>query len=364
MKKCMFLIPRMQGGGAERVMATIANNICREYETKIVTFTDAESFYWLEDKVQIVGFGQSVNRKNKLTYMLSTVSGGIKLFFRLKKQVRTYCPDVILSFLRQPIFLSIVLKTFGVIRCPLIVSERNDPTKESKLSQWFERNFYYKADKIVCQSEKVRDFFKEKHRSKTIVIPNPIAADAIPPLFEGKRKNTVVSVGRLREQKNLSMLIRAFASLPERFSDYTLEIYGGGPLEEDLQKLIQSLGLEERAKLMGVKKNVMHYISDVALYVMSSNYEGFPNALVEAMATGLPVISTDFSTGVAKDIIKEENGIVIPVGDESALVEAMVKMLSVQDKWNDMSRANRKLLDALSEENVMAMWIDVLNLQK
>jgi len=120
----------------------------------------------------------------------------------------------------------------------------------------------------------------------------------------------------------------------------------------------------DRAKLMGVKKNVMHYISDVALYVMSSNYEGFPNALAEAMATGLPVISTDFSTGVAKDIVKAENGIVVPVGDEQALLAAMEKMLSQKEKWESVSVENRKLLDTLSEKNVMEMWLDVLDLRK
>ena len=174
----------------------------------------------------------------------------------------------------------------------------------------------------------------------------------------------MVSVGRLRKQKNLSMLLRAFSRLPEKFADFDLEIYGGGNLEEELQEEIKNLGLSGRAKLMGVKKNVMHYIADSALFVMSSDYEGFPNALAEAMATGLPVISTDFSTGVAGDIVKAENGIVIPVGDENALVEAMKKMLSEEEKWEQMSLENRKLLDILSENNVMEMWVQVLDLDK
>ena len=362
MKKCMFLIPRMQGGGAERVMATLANHLCSDYKIQILTFTDAESFYHLDSKVELVGLGQSVNRKNKLTYVVSAACGGVKLLFRLRKQIRVYRPDVILSFLREPILFSILFKLIGIIKCRVVVSERNDPTRERRLSQWFERNFYHKADVVVCQSENVRTFFPEKHRSKTRVIPNPIASDAIPPRFEGTRKHTVVSVGRLRKQKNLSMLLRAFARLPEEFSDFDLEIYGTGDLEGRLVEEIQALGLEGRAKLMGVKKNVMHHISDRALFVMCSDYEGFPNALAEAMAAGLPVISTDFSTGVAKDIIKAENGMIIPVGDEDALVDAMAKMLSSEEKWEEMSIENRKLLCTLSEEKVMAMWKKVLSL--
>ncbi len=353
----------MCGGGAERVMATIANNLCREHEVHIVTMTDAESFYALDERVKITGLGQNVNRKNKITLLFTKAMGGIKIFFSLKRKIKKEKPDVVLSFLEAANIMALLLKMFGR-RFRLVVSERCDPNERGFGNRFFEKHFYHKADVIVCQSKKVMEFFKEKHRKKMVVIPNPIAASAIPERFEGKRRHTVVGVGRLFNQKNFEMLISAFASLPERFSDYTLEIYGGGPLEGKLQSLIDEKGLSERAKLMGVKKNVMHYISDVVLYVMSSNYEGFPNALAEAMATGLPVISTDFSTGVAGDIVKAENGIVIPVRDEKALALAMEKMLSEEEKWEQMSIENRKLLDTLSENNVMEMWVQVLNLSK
>ncbi len=361
MKKCLLIIPRMGNGGAERVMATIANNLCADNEVQIVTMTDAESFYALDERVKITGLGQNVNRKNKLTLLWSMALGGIKTFFALRKKISTEKPDVVLSFLQSANMMAILLKMFGG-KFRLVVSERCDPTERGFGNRFFEKHFYHKADVTVCQSKKVMEFFKEKDREKMVVIPNPIAASAIPERFEGERRHAVVGVGRLSEQKNFEMLIRAFSRLSEKFSDYSLEIYGGGPLEERLQKLIEEKGLSEKAHLMGVKKNVMHYISDVALYVMSSNYEGFPNALAEAMATGLPVISTDFSTGVAKDIVKEENGIVIPVGDEDALLRAMEKMLSQEEKWNEFSRANRELLTTLSEVNVVKMWEDVLGL--
>lgn len=361
MKKCFLLIPRMGNGGAERVMATIANNLCAENEIEIVTMTDDESFYALDERVKITGLGQSVNRKNKLTLLCSMAIGGIKTFFAMRKKIRVEKPDVVLSFLQSANMIAIILKMLGG-KFRLIVSERCDPAERGLVDRLFEKHFYHKADAIVCQSKKVMEFFKEKHREKMVVIPNPIAASAIPERHEGERRHTVVGVGRLSEQKNFEMLISAFSSLSEKFSDYRLEIYGGGPLEDRLQKQIEELGMKDRAALMGVKKNVMHYISDVALYVMSSNYEGFPNALAEAMATGLPVISTDFSTGVAKDIVKEENGIVIPVGDENALKDAMTKILSNEAEWDNISRANRKLLETLSEKNVMKMWADVFQL--
>ena len=363
MKKCLLLIPRMGNGGAERVMATIANNLCRDYEVCIVTMTDAESFYRLDERVSIIGLGQNVNRKNKITKLTSMLFGGIKGFFALRRTVKEWHPDVILSFLQSTNAMAILLRAFG-IKCRLVVSERCDPTERNFLNRWFERNLYSKADVIVCQGEAVTKFFREKDRQKIAVIPNPIAADAIPERFEGVRRKTVVGVGRLDAQKNFKMLISAFAKLPERFSDYTLEIYGGGNQEKELRTHIDALGLQDRAFLMGVKSGVMHYISDAALYVMSSDFEGFPNALAEAMATGLPVISTDFSTGVARDIIKEENGIVIPVGDENALLEAMTTMLSNEERWETFSVANRELLTTLSEKRVMQKWCEALDMKE
>ena len=362
MKKCLLLIPRMGNGGAERVMATIANNLCREHEVRIVTMTDdAESFYPLDERIGVSALGKGVNRKNKITKLFSMATGGVRVFFALRREIKTWKPDVVLSFLQSANAMAILAKMFGA-KCRLVVSERCDPAERSWLNRWFERNFYSKADIVVCQSNKVIDFFPKNKRGNCVVIPNPIAADAIPPRHEGERRHTVVGVGRLSKQKNFKMLIHAFSELPEQFSDYTLEIYGGGPLEGELREQIDALGLQERARLMGVKKGVMHYIADAALYVMSSDFEGFPNALAEAMASGIPVISTDFSTGVAKDIVGEENGIVIPVGDETALVDAMTKMLSDESRWDEISRANRELLDTLSEGRVMTLWNEALSL--
>ena len=159
------------------------------------------------------------------------------------------------------------------------------------------------------------------------------------------------------------MLIHAFAKLPEAFSDYTLEIYGGGNQEEELREQISCLNMDNRIFLKGIKPNVMFHVTDASLFVMSSDFEGFPNALVEAMATGLPVISTDFSTGVARELIHKENGLVIPVGNEASLVEAMKTLLSDDTNRDAISRENRTLLDRFSEKKIIQAWEAVLELR-
>lgn len=358
--KYLFLIPSLTNGGAERVMTTIANNVGCDSKVRIVTMTDSEPFYKLDDRVEVVSLGQKVNRLNKLTLLLSAGIGGVKLIFGLKNMIKEYKPDCILSFLQSANMIAIIVKLLSFKKFRLVVSERCDPTVRGFFDRWFEKKFYCKADVVVCQGKTATDFFDNKTKSKIAVIPNPISADAIPERYTGVRRKTVVGVGRLDGQKNFAMLIKAFARLPEKYNDFTLEIYGGGNKQSELQQLIESLDLGERAFLMGVKSGVMHYVSDCALYVMSSDFEGFPNALAEAMATGLPVISTDFSTGIAKELIGDMNGIVIPVGDEDALLCAMEKMLSDEQKWDAYSIENRKLFEILSETKVMEMWKDVL----
>jgi len=361
MKKCLLLIPRMGNGGAERVMATIANNLCRDHEVRIVTMTDAECFYPLDSHVSIMGLNRQFNRKNKMTKLLSMTIGGVKGFAALRRMIMDWQPDVLLSFLQATNAIAILLKLSGV-KCRVVVSERCAPEERDWFNRWFEKNFYHRADVVVCQSKAVLNFFHEKHLERMVIIPNPIASDAIPMRYEGERRRVVVGIGRLLPQKNFPMLINAFSKLPDILADYSLEIYGGGPMEKQLQDQIDTLGLNGRIKLMGIVPGVMHHIANTSLFVLSSDFEGFPNVLAEAMATGLPVISTDFSTGVARDLVKERNGIIIPVGDENALTEAMKTILLDDVCREKMSYANRELLDTLSEQKVMTLWNEVLGL--
>lgn len=359
-KKCMMLIPRLCNGGAERVMTTLANGLCNDMQVKIVTLTDDECFYPLDERVSVKGLGGNVNRKNKIAKAFSSVFGGLKCFCRLRKTIKEYKPDTVISFLQSANGFIIMGKMLWGLKCKIIVSERCDPLARSRFNRWFERNFYHKADVIVCQGEKAASFFKEKHRKKVVIIPNPVNAKAIPPLYTGERRKSIVGVGRLDGQKNFPLLINAFAKLSDKFSDYNLEIYGGGTDQQKLQSLINDLGIQDRATLMGVKKNVFYSVADASLFVMSSDFEGFPNVLVEAMSSGLPVISTNFPTGIAQDIVKEENGIVIPVGDEKALVSAMEELLSNPERREKMSVENRKVLVQLNEESIIEKWKKIM----
>lgn len=360
MKKILFVITGLTSGGAERVMCTLANNLCEDYKVKIATVQSCESFYPLDNRVETMQFAKVVNKKNSFTTFVTRVASALTGISRLKKVIKEYKPDVVISFLPVSNMITLLVKMLTKFKAKLIVSERNDPWEYSKFNKWFEKKYYSKADVIVCQSEKVKTFFKEKDREKCVVIENPITKDAIPKFYEGERLKKIVGVGRLVKQKGFHVLVDAFSKLPENFNDYTLEIYGKGSIQEELQSKIDSLSLQDRVFLMGAKKSVMNYVKDASLFVMPSLKEGFPNALVEAMATGLPVISTDFRTGIAKDIVKEENGILVPVNDEKALLNAIVELLSDKDRRDKMSKENVKIIDTLDEKKVVNKWVKLI----
>lgn len=359
--RVMLVIPRMTNGGAERVMATLANELAkRNYKVRIITLTSEESFYKLSSDVEIIGANYEFNKKSFLKRNIDLVINGLKSIPYLYIQIKKWQPEIMISFLTHTIILSILMKVF-FSEMQLIVSERNEPRRRSWPTRFITKYVYTLADDIVCQSREVATFFPEYAQSKIKIIENPINEEALPDVFPERRKKVIVGVGRLFEQKNFSLLIDSFSDLTQVFPEYKLEIYGEGPLRETLQQKIDNLGLEDKIMLMGVKKNVMKYVADAELFVMSSNYEGFPNALVEAMASGLPVISTDFSTGVAREIIKKENGLIVPVNDRAAL-SAAIKDILTEDKMREkMGKENQKIRENLSVKKITDKWVEIFN---
>ena len=364
MKKVLMLIPSLDAGGAERVMSTLANGLCDTYSIEILKLKSDEPFYKLDEKVKVSSIGCTVNRKNKITSIFSKLKAGLKGFFGIKRYIKKTKPDVVVAFLGQMIKPVVIMRAFGGIKCKLIISERADPYARGKFYKWFEKKFFPKADAIVCQSKAVVDFFPKKAQKKCIVLENPINSTAIPERFQGERRKVIVGVGRLSEQKNFKLLIEAFANLNSSFGDYKLEIYGEGAQRNELEKLIDKLNLSSKVFLMGLKKNVMHVISDTSLFVLSSEFEGFPNVLIEAMASGLPVITTDFSPGVAKEIVLEQNGLIVPRNNVKELTYAIESILSDENKIESMSKENVKIKDRLGEDVILEKWKGLIDFEK
>ena len=167
-------------------------------------------------------------------------------------------------------------------------------------------------------------YYPESIRKKGVVIPNPIAVDNPSTVNSGEENNRVIAAGRLHKQKNFPLLIRAFAAFSKDFPNYSLDIFGEGEEREALQKIVKNLSLTDKVFLKGKTDALFDEFLKSTIYVSSSDYEGISNSMLEAMAAGLPTICTDCPCGGARATIKDGvNGLLVPVGDEDALADAL-----------------------------------------
>ena len=360
--KLQMVIPSLSGGGAERIATNLVNELCREgHKINIVLLEDRKPFYILDENIKIRYPDYKVNRNNRLVSLLHIA---INILFRLpayiKLETERFDPDTVISFLP---YADIAVYLSGIYKkgYKLIFSERNDPTRRSIFMQYLLKHIYAKGDALICQSEKVTRFYDEIDENKRFIIPNPVVRGNMPDTVAEGNPSRIVAVGRLDTQKNFEMLIDSFSLVYEKLPpETTLTIYGEGPLRNTLQEQIEAKGMRNSVLLPGASKNLFNEIKDASLFVMSSNYEGFPNALLEAMAVGLPVISTDFWTGTAGELIGVNNGRVVRVGDTEGLSDAIVEIMHNESLRRGMRKENRKLLDKYASEKIIHKWCEII----
>ncbi len=316
--KIVFIIPNMTGGGTERVISLLANEyISRGMEVAVMMFAGEECAYRLADGVEL--FCVSEQSHGKLSVQ-------IKRLARMRRYFKRNRDCLIYSFSVMGTIFG-ALSTLGLgIR--MFVSERNDPRQglQGPLRDWA----YGRAAAIAVQTRECVRYFPKKLQKRMTVIPNPVDP-SIPEPFRGVRKRSVVFVGRLHRQKNPELLLQAFSDFQKEYPDYVLEIYGKGELEETLKKNTAEMGLGERVIWHGFCPDVRKRIADAGMYVLSSDFEGISNSMLEAMAMGIPVIATDCPIGGCAEYIQNgKNGLLVPVGDRKAMADAMKRLAEDQ----------------------------------
>lgn len=352
--KILFFIPRMGSGGSERVISVLANGLVkRGHEVHITQLIQSESFYPLDEQVTLSGLDIAIRRSSRLLACWDQGRFFLRGLCHIKRDIKTHQPDAVIAFMRQSCIMAWILKLLGE-KTPLICSERNDPTVQGRFVRRLMKWVYGKADLFVCQGQGVYDYFDRIE--KKCIISNPVPKYDYPCLPAAQRRKAVVAVGRLDRQKNFPLLIQSFGEVHKKFPDHILEIYGKGPEQARLEQMIVGMGAEDHIHLMGARSDLHDCIHHAAVFVMSSDYEGFPNALAEAMSLGLPVVSTDFATGIARTLIGRENGRVVPVGDGAALAEAMTELLSDPELRDVCSGSNLKISDIYSADAITEKW--------
>lgn len=350
--KVLFVSGLMGNGGAERVISVLANGFVKlGYKASVVALMGGPCEYELDSRVAYLPNKTDFSGKAKRVK---------QRFVFLKECIHLEKPDLVVSFCTEINIYSIV--ALAGSKCPLVISERNDPKsdppwKTTRVLRWL---LYRFADGFVFQTESARDYFSSKIAKRSVVLPNPIK-DGLPELFQGIRTKRIVTVARLHPQKNIPMLLESFSAFCNWHGDYVLEIFGDGPSKDELQDMVRSLGISDKVVFHGFEPEASKLIADASMFVLSSNYEGIPNALLEAMAMGLPVIATDCPVGGPRSFIENGiNGFLVPVGDTVALCDAMLEIAKSRELANTISAKAYEVRKTLSSKNVCAQWLKAL----
>lgn len=283
---------------------------------------------------------------------------------KIRNAVKKLSPDVVISFMSET-NIDVCFALFGM-SIPIIVSERNDPKidPQSKIKQIMRKIAYIKPKGFVFQTPDAQAYFSKKIQKKSKVVLNPLTG-TLPDPFKDEREKRIVAVGRLNKQKNFPMLIDAFSEFVKNHPEYVLEIYGEGVLGEQLKKYIDRKNLTDKVILKGFCKDVHEKILSAEMFVMSSDFEGMPNALLEALAIGLPCISTDCPCGGPRMLIKSyENGILVPIKDSEKMLEAMEFMVNNPDKAREMSINAVNVRKRADVDTITKEWLEFVDLYK
>ncbi|MCD4827131.1 MAG: glycosyltransferase [Acholeplasmataceae bacterium] len=350
MLKILFVIPSLTFGGAERVISLLANNLqSKKYKISILLISNCRQEYKINRNVQVINIEDKIHKKLFLPSWIQRI-GKIRTVFKTTK------PDIIVSFLVTSNIYSCVANLF--LNSKLIISERNDPHKEPKsiIKRMVRKLVYPMAQGFVFQTSDAMHFFNRKIQNKGVVIPNPVI-DNLPIYDIRLSKNKIVTIGRLEKQKNQILLLEAFHKFLQIFPDYSLHVFGNGSLSSSLKEKCNELRINENVIFEGVVDDVHSKILDAKMFILTSDYEGMPNSLIESMAIGIPSISTDSPIGGPKMLITNEfNGILIPVKDKNKLISSMTKLANDFDYCKFLSENAKNIRKIHSLENIILLY--------
>ncbi len=381
MKHLIFVTLSLTKGGAERVISNMCNDFFAD-KTKvtIISLMKAEPEYALDERIRFMTIDE-----NEQDYKKSMPVRFLSRRGKLRRVLRQICdaegkPDCIISFLPEPNMLMCSLKkSLGV---PLIISVRNDPKIEyaSKLKYAMMRLLYPKSDGYVFQTGQAKAYFEfcEHIMQASTVIPNPLAKEFVQPVSAREEQNAepqneqanekgskgkgvyrIMAAGRLEKQKNYPLMLQAFELFYQRHPESRLTIFGEGSEREKLEVWVQEHGMAKCIFMPGVSNRIREEFAQADLFVMTSDYEGMPNALMEAMASGLPVISTDCPCGGPAYLIRHgENGFLVPLseGAREGFVEVMEQLYEDTALAKKVAEAARGIAVTEAPDVIYARW--------
>ena len=355
-----FVLPTFSGGGAERVASLLCNYwVGKGHIVSAVTFeaVGTTPAYTLDGEVALHQI-DCLNPSRRLTSRLGT---NIRRLFRLRTVVKELAPDVLVAFTTEANVVTLwATRGIGI---PVIVSERNQPVRPGLglLIRAARRFTYPSAAAIVVQTDDIARWASQYLTIPIRVLPNPIQLTSPQALRRhGKPgEKRLVAVGRLVPQKGFDLLIGSFARIASKHPDWTLSIYGEGPDRDVLEAQIQKAGLEDRIALPGFHTEIDSALYRADLFVLSSRYEGYPNALLEALAAGCAVVATNCPGATAEILKQGKHGVLVPSENISALSSALNRAMSDAILREDFTRKARQGIEHLDVVVIGERWLDL-----
>jgi glycosyltransferase involved in cell wall biosynthesis len=351
----LLTIPTLQGGGAERVMTTLANYWASlGWEITLLTYEKEGTvpFYNLHPDIHLI----QINALSLNPFLLPFDI--VKRILQMRCVMRQQHPQVVVAFMDMNNILTIL----GALelKIPMCISERIDPqtTSISFIKKFIRDKIYGLADAIVVQTERIYENLPKPLKERASVIENPIS---VPKVSLDYRQKKMIATGRLYPQKAFDSLIQAFCLIAEDHQDWDLVIFGEGPERKNLEALIREKGLEGRVKLPGITKNIFQEMAKGSIFVLSSRFEGMPNALAEAMALGLAVIATDCPTGPRELITSLEDGFLVPVDHVQALAGSMKTLMQDAKMRETLGTKASLKMKKYNIHHISSLWENVFD---
>ena len=320
--KILFIVRSIGYGGASKQLALTANAMAkRGHDVAIYSYNMNVLKQELDSKVKYIP--QSELCRNKLEeYMFSP--------WRIRREIQRRKADIVVSW-RANAGCFTSLACLGLNHVKHVFSERTDPYTETSFFLKIATRFCRWADGGVFQTEMARDYYGKKMAKRSVVIPNPIPDNTVLPEIVPieQRQKKVAWVGRFfMKQKRMDVMVKAWAEVHKKHPDYILVFYGDGADTNLTQQMVQDMGLSESVEFKGAVKGVIDIIKDHAMLVMTSDYEGIPNTILEAFIAGVPVVTTDCSHGGARVLIDNgKQGLIATCGDLHDVAEKICLLL-------------------------------------
>ena len=352
-KRICIAIHGLAHAGAERVAASWANYLADQgHHVSVVVYANGEDTYTLDPRVRIVPLADTREKY----FVLSKT----KQLSRIRRIIHQENPQILISFLPK-MQISMMLGTMGM-KLKRVETIRNNPwidkDVEKKRCLW--NLCFRRSNCIIVQTKEQALYFPKKLQEKCVAISNPIPSDFVArqKVYDDHAVKRFIAVARVNTQKNYPLMIRAFAQAVQKDPSCTLDIFGAGAAEkiQETEALIKQLNMEEHIHLRGWRRDIPNILTQYDAFLMSSDYEGMPNALAEAMAAGLVCLSTDCRTGPKDMIDPGENGFLVKTGDIQSFADGIRTILNMDAlQCAAMGTAAReKILEMCSEENTLA----------